>query len=314
MSKKDKTPMIVKKIQSYKPDVIDYKTQKSFSYSQISLFHTCEYKWKLSNIDKITPYQPSIHTVFGTAIHETIQKYLSIYYSSTLKEASEFKIESYFLTKLRLTYQKEREKIDGKDFTNAEELEEFYEQGIEILKYLKSKVKVYFGKRDYYLIGCEIPLQYYPDKENKYNVFTGYIDLVLYHEPTNTVTLFDLKTSTNGWKDDKKKDILTTSQLLLYKKIFSNIFDFPEDNIEVEYLILKRKLYEDCDFVQKRIQSFKPTQGKIKIKQAYTLFEDFLNSTRTKNSIIKDKQYKQNISSKNCRFCQYNNTKHCIIE
>lgn len=312
MSKKKKTPDIIKKIQDFKPKFIDHKSVKSFSYSQLSTYFTCPLKWKLSTIDKINPYTPTIHTIFGTAIHETIQKYLSIYYNETLEKAKEFDIVKYFYTKLRLVYQKEKEKNNNVHVTTPEELEEFFEDGCEILRYLKSKVKSYFGKKDYYLVGCEIPLQYSFDNRPS-SIFTGYIDLVIYHEPTNTITLYDLKTSTSGWRDDKKKDLLVTSQLLIYKKLFSDLFDFPIENIQVEYFILKRKINEDCEFVIKRIQKFIPSQGKNKLKQSYNLIDLFLEQAHTEKGLNIEGEYEQKISSKSCKFCQYNNTKYCQL-
>ena len=52
---------------------IDYRYQKSISYSQLSTHMACPHKWSLMYRDghKIPSF--SINTVFGTAIHNTIQ-------------------------------------------------------------------------------------------------------------------------------------------------------------------------------------------------------------------------------------------------
>ena len=55
-------------------------------------------------------------------------------------------------------------------------------------------------------------------------------------------------------ESDKSK----TDQLLLYKNFFSLEKDIPLDKIDVEYFIVKRKLYEKVDFPQKRVQTFTP--------------------------------------------------------
>jgi hypothetical protein len=68
----------------------------------------------------------------------------------------------------------------------------------------------------------------------------------------------------------KRKTKIKQFQLLLYKKYFSEHFNFPIENIEVEFFIVKRKLYESEEFVIKRIQKFKPASGKIKLKKAET--------------------------------------------
>ena len=55
-------------------------------------------------------------------------------------------------------------------------------------------------------------------------------------------------------KPDKNK----TDQLLLYKSFYSKQHDVPLDRIDVEYFIVKRKLYEGLDFPQRRVQTFVP--------------------------------------------------------
>jgi len=54
------------------------------SYSNISTFLQCQRKWKLTYIDKLDKKQDSADTIYGTVIHEAIQKFLHYYYSSTL--------------------------------------------------------------------------------------------------------------------------------------------------------------------------------------------------------------------------------------
>jgi hypothetical protein len=56
---------------------------------------------------------------------------------------------------------------------------------------------------------------------------------------------------------------------------------FPIDNIEVEYFITRRKVYEGGDFPQKRIQEFKPAAGKVKINKSTQLLESFLTQVFT---------------------------------
>ena len=53
-------------------------------------------------------------------------------------------------------------------------------------------------------------------------------------------------------KADKNK----TDQLLLYKHFYGAQHDISLDKIDVEYFIVKRKLYEKVDFPQRRVQTF----------------------------------------------------------
>ena len=44
------------------------------SYSQLSMFSDCPQRWKLNYIDKKRISEPSIYLLFGTAMHEVLQK------------------------------------------------------------------------------------------------------------------------------------------------------------------------------------------------------------------------------------------------
>ena len=60
---------------------------KSISHSQFSAYNECNLKWKLRYIDKLSKFSGSIHTVFGTAMHTTIQAYLTEFYNKSIKSA-----------------------------------------------------------------------------------------------------------------------------------------------------------------------------------------------------------------------------------
>ena len=72
-----KTPKLIKQIQEYKTQEINYAFQKSISYSQLSMYNSCPKKWSLQYRDGHKVFTSSINTVFGTAIHETIQHYIN---------------------------------------------------------------------------------------------------------------------------------------------------------------------------------------------------------------------------------------------
>ena len=43
------------------------------SYSQFAMWDKCPYTWKLNYVDKAETFKGNIYTLFGGAIHETIQ-------------------------------------------------------------------------------------------------------------------------------------------------------------------------------------------------------------------------------------------------
>ena len=58
---------------------------KKVSYSQYSQWDKCPYKWKLNYIDNLRQFTDSIHTMFGTSMHEVLQTYLTVMYNDTVK-------------------------------------------------------------------------------------------------------------------------------------------------------------------------------------------------------------------------------------
>jgi hypothetical protein len=82
-------------------------------------------------------------------------------------------------------------------------------------------------------------------------MFQGYLDIVMYHEPTNTIKIIDIKTSRQGWSKKEKSDEQKQFQLILYKKYFAEIYNIPIENIEIEFMIVKRKLFKSDKFVIK---------------------------------------------------------------
>jgi thymidylate synthase len=71
-----------------------------------------------------------------------------------------------------------------------------------------------------------------------------------------------------GWDDKTKKDETKQLQLILYKKFYSQQFNIPEDNIDIEFFIVKRKVWEKSPYPISRIQTFIPTSGKVKMNKA----------------------------------------------
>lgn len=302
MVKTKKLPEIVKLVRTYKPPAIDWSCQKVISHSQMTKYNGCQYRWGLEYRDGFKIPSPSINLVFGVVIHEVIQSYLTTYYDQSKASADRLDLISTFKTKFKQEYVELFIKNNKIHFSNSGEMDEYCLDGIEILKYFKKKVDGYFSKRGYWLVGCEIPISYNIIPNVFYN---GFLDLVLYHEPTNTIEIIDLKTSTGAWYDKSKKDENKISQLILYKKLFSDQFKFPIENVEIKFLILKRKIKEDGDFPEKRFQEFVPASGKGKITKYVEMLNNFAYSTFDEYGILRKDKFKKTITENSCRFCQF---------
>jgi hypothetical protein len=300
-----KIPQILREIKKVSVPEINYAFNKNISYSQLSIYSSCPHRWGLRYRDGYKVFEPSIHAVFGTALHVTLQEYLTVLYEESKAAVDRLDSETTLKNSIRDEYQNFYDKNKKIHFSNAAELAEFYEDGMNIINYVRKKSGTYFSKRGWYLVGCEMPLVLKPTKNISNVLFGGFLDVVFYHEPTNTIKILDIKTSTRGWGDKDKKDDIKTSQLVLYKKFFAEQYNFPIDNIEVEYFITRRKVYEEGDFPQKRIQEFKPAAGKVKINKSTQLLETFINDTFNSDGTFKMHELEKKPSPSNCRFCQF---------
>jgi len=146
-------------------------------------------------------------------------------------------------------------------------------------------------------------------------LYMGYLDVVTYHEETETFKIIDIKTSTKGWNSYDKKNEDKHFQLILYKKFFSEQYGIPLDKIEIEFLIVKRKVLDwDDDKIMSphqayRVQQFVPPSGKIKINRAINAVKDFITECFSSSGKIKEIDYLKSPSKWNCTFCPYGEDK-----
>ena len=304
-----KTPAIVKEIQLTPKRELNYGFQKNISYSQYSMWKKCPKQWALQYRDGHKIYKPSVHTVFGKALHKAFQHYIQVMYDTSAAAADREDILELLKDKIREHYQDEYKKNKSQHFSNPGELSEFYKDGVEILNYLKKNRGKYFSKRGWHLVGIETPILMAPTKYNPNVLFMGYLDIVMYNERLGKFKIIDIKTSTNGWKlEYVKKDEDKQFQLILYKKFFAEQFEVPVENIDIEFFITRRKVYEEGDFPQKRFQMYSPPSGKIKISRATKAIEEFMSECFIENK-HSTKEMLPNPSKWNCTFCAFKEDK-----
>lgn len=303
-----KIPQLVKLVQESK--IKQTKANKHISYSQLSSFETCPKQWYLTYVKNLAPYKPSIHAVFGTAMHETIQSWLDVLYNDTIKKANEMDLHSLLQENMVKAYKAQKAMYSHEHFSDQNEMNLFYLDGIHILDFLKKKRVLYFSNKNTYLAGIETLLY----QELRPGVFfKGLIDIVLYNETVDKWYIIDLKTSTSGWSDYVKKDNTKIAQVLLYKEFFAKQFNIDIDKIEVVYYILKRKVPMEAEFasMQRRIQEFKPPSGKIKRGEAVAMMTKFVKETLDEAGNFFDKDFQATPSESSCRFCVFRNNPIC---
>tara|TARA_R110000824_G_scaffold19141_9_gene74636 strand:+ start:689 stop:1543 length:855 start_codon:yes stop_codon:yes gene_type:complete len=276
------------------------------SYSQLSMYNDCPLRWKLNYVDELRIFESNIHLIFGTSMHEVLQTYLEVMYNDSIKNADVLNLEEMLRDKLIEQFNIAKEN-DGKEPCTKEDLQEFFQDGCDIIDFFKKKRGDYFQKRNYELVGCEVPI----DVGMKKNVkIVGYLDIVLKHIPTDTITIFDIKTSTRGWNKWQKADKNKTQQLLLYKQFYSKQYNHPIENIDVEYFIVKRKLWENTDFPQKRVQKFIPASGTVSMNKVNNGLNKFLDEAFTEDGEKKDDMV-ATPSKKACKWCEFRKTEYC---
>jgi hypothetical protein len=274
------------------------------SFSQYSMWHNCPQQYKLSYIDGLSESSSNIHSVFGSAMHETLQEYLSRCLRISKSQADKgMDTKAFLKEKMREFFLKESN--EGKDpICSKEELVEFLEDGNLILDYFqKSKnFNNFFSLKDDELVAIEQPIN---TKISENVNFLGFIDFIVRSKTTGKYRITDFKTSTKGWSKYQKSDPIKNTQILLYKKFYAEMLKISEDMIEVEFIILKRKVSENADYHIPRISRHVPASGKPSVNKAWKGFTEFVESV-----FDKDGKYKMDITypkkpSKLCGWCEF---------
>ena len=77
----------------------------------------CPLRWKLNYIDKVTESEPSIHLLFGTAMHEVIQTWLEVMYHDSVKNANKLNLEQRLHDKMMELFKQDKEEY-GKNLVH----------------------------------------------------------------------------------------------------------------------------------------------------------------------------------------------------
>ena len=279
------------------------------SFSQYSMWSSCPQQYKLSYIDGLSQSTSNIHSVFGSAMHETLQEYLSRCLRISKSQADKgMDTKAFLKEKMREMYLKESN--EGKDpICTKEELVEFLEDGNLILDYFqKSKnFNNFFSLKYDELVAIEQPIN---TKIREHINFLGFIDLVVRSTFDGKYRIIDFKTSTSGWSKYQKKDQTKNAQILLYKKFYSEMLGVSMDMIDVEFIILKRKVSENTDYHIPRISRHVPANGKPSINKAWNEFNTFVDNVFNPDGTYRtDVQFPKK-PSKLCGWCEFYGT-HC---
>ena len=200
----------------------------------------------------------------------------------------------------------------GENFATKEELIEFTNDGLNIIDFFLRHRQEHFQKHGWKLLGIEMPILIPPHEDYPNVKLMGKLDLVMFDETLHKVVIWDIKTSTRGWGKYDKNNKIKTSQMVMYKKYFSEQYNVPVDNIDVRYFIVKRKVPDNPKYaiMKSRIQKFEPSSGKTTqnkmVKNMKSFIEDvFIDGTHMYDTDNIDRILAETdkCSSKWCQTC-----------
>ena len=116
------------------------------SYSQFSQWDKCPQMWKLNYVDKAGTFTGNIFTIFGSALHETIQAYLVCYYERTIKEADALPLDDILLYRMKENYKESAKRHKDNFEVTKEEMAEFYKDGLDIIEEFRTRKGSHFKK------------------------------------------------------------------------------------------------------------------------------------------------------------------------
>lgn len=285
----------------------DIMRKKIVSYSQFSNFWVCPNRWRLDYIEKLKVFEDSIHMSFGTATHEALQSFLVAYYNTSEEAAYKMDLITPFIAKFK-------QLVTMKGIKHTEtEFNEFVEDGKGIIAEFTSlaNIKLNFSRDKWELVGIEV--KFISPIINNVNL-DARLDLVLREKMSGDIRIIDIKTATREWDNNQKEDFTKTSQLILYKAVYSKKENIPLNKIHVEFIILKRKLYEKAKYEQTRIQIFKPSAYQDNVLQVIKEFRGFVEYSFTKDGIHNTNAHYPKQPGKNqtnCKWCQYKKNGKC---
>lgn len=297
----------------YKFSIPDVNPPRIISYSQWGTYDKCPRDWKLSYIDGLKPFEPSIDTVFGTAFHETIQDWVTILYTKSVKESTYVDLHKELEKNMANVYKEEREKF-GVNFTNQTLFAQYYKEGTEIIDHIVKNRTKYFPTKDWELVGIEVPLIQPASHHNENVYWLGYLDIVLYNNKSNKFKIIDIKTSKRGWNKYQKADKSKHAQLVAYKKYFADQFGVDLKSIDVEFMIVRRQIDEGAMYPPKRVQFVRPASGKPTINKVMKSIDAFVKKAfGPDGEKLAELDYPAfaGTNYRNCKYCPFDSEALC---
>ena len=203
---------------------IDLKTLDRYSYSKISTYKQCKFKFKLKYLDKNFLYSANIATDFGSLVHETEESIAKAIQAGQAIDyvylKNRFIIES---RKLALKYPTEFYTRDKSDRTYQEKMYLYLDSAIYRLENFMKK------NPSLRIIGIEQKFEYNYDNVHSFN---GSIDRAFLNIDTDEIIIQDIKTWSVPAQNSELKAPL---QFAVYMMAAQQLWGVDVSRIHCEY-------------------------------------------------------------------------------
>ena len=199
--------------------------EENFSYSKLSTYKDCPFRFYLNYVLKNFAYSASIATEFGSAIHKCEEDIA--HYIQDKKEIDYVKIKNEFIVKnaeLQAKYPVDYFADDGKSGRNYQQKAyEYLDSGIYRLEaFMKAHPT-------YEIVGIEQRFNFKFDESHNFN---GAIDRVFHDTETDEYLIQDIK----SWAvPAESKDLATPLQFVFYVLAAKDLWGADPEKIKCQY-------------------------------------------------------------------------------
>ena len=198
--------------------------EETYSFSKISCFEDCGFKFKLRYVDKIQTFASSIALDFGSLVHsveEEIAKCIKNNEKIDYLQLKNYFMESMF--EIENKFKADYWSIDKSNRTYFDKKYEYLEKGIYRLKNFCN------AHESYKVVGIEDSFKI---KFNDSITLNGKIDRTFYDTATDKYLLQDIKTYAVPVDQDK---LVTPLQFVFYALALKNKYNCTIDQIQCQY-------------------------------------------------------------------------------
>lgn len=271
--------------------------KKHISFSEVRIWKECSWKHKLMYIDAVAETESSVYLSYGTILHEALEHYVLT--REMKSDDAVKKIEDEW----------ETQGFDGSEYiercTNSAKSQGWtyrhntVDSWTSWTKNSLNDIKVFLDETypGWEIVSAEEAL--YENLEDDF-YFKGFIDCIIKYKKgkKDKYVIIDWKTaSPRGWNRDKKTDIKTTAQLILYKHFWSKKNNIPLRDIACNFVLLKRgaKPGKSCALVE-------VSAGEKSIEKSLKMVRNMIASVR-RGMTLKNRE--------SCKFCPFKGTENC---